>query len=311
MHGVCNKYRLSANDIVVARTGATVGHAKRIRRHPDSVFASYLVRFRLSNAVDPAFVGAVVESTAYRDFVRQHAGGSAQPNANAKVLGSFPFLLPDRRTQECVGHIFDALDDLIENNRRRIELLEQMAQAIYREWFVHFRFPGHEDATFVASPLGTLPEGWQIKRIAGIAGSERNAVTGGPFGSKLGRKDYVEAGVPVLRGANLRLHGGFDEADLVFVSNEKAEELRACLARRGDIVVTQRGTLGQVGLISDRSRFDRYLLSQSQMKITVDSAKSASEFVYAQLRSKASTDRFIAQAMTSGVPHVNLALLRG
>ncbi|MCA1705593.1 MAG: restriction endonuclease subunit S, partial [Actinobacteria bacterium] len=186
---------------------------------------------------------------------------------------NFPVSVPDMTTQHAVVGILGALDDLIENNRRRVELLEQMAQAIHQEWFVHFRFPGHEETTFVDSPLGALPEGWEIKRIAEIAGRERNAVTGGPFGSRLGRKDYVEAGVPVLRGANLRLHGGFDEADLVFVSNEKAEELRACLARRGDIVVTQRGTLGQVGYISDRCRFDRYLLSQSQMKITVDDAK--------------------------------------
>ncbi len=163
------KFALKPGDIVVARTGATVGHAKRIRHHPKSVFASYLVRFRPAPDVDPAYIGAVIESQVYKDWVLQHAGGAAQPNANAKVLGEFPFYLPDHQSQKCIGQIFDVLDDLIENNRRRIELLEQMAQAIYREWFFHFRYPGHEDATLVDSPLGPIPEGWNVRNLFDVA----------------------------------------------------------------------------------------------------------------------------------------------
>jgi type I restriction enzyme S subunit len=170
------KFALQTNDIVIARTGATVGHAKRIREHPESVFASYLVRFRLSPDVDPAFVGAVIESQAYKDYVLQHAGGAAQPNANANVLGRFPLQLPDQGAQKHVGLIFDALDDLIERNRRRIELLEQMAQAIYREWFVRFRYPGHEDDALVDSPFGTIPEGWEAKPLAAMVTLDRTTV---------------------------------------------------------------------------------------------------------------------------------------
>ena len=74
------------------------------------------------------------------------------------------------------------IDDLIENNRRRIALLEQMAQAIYREWFVHFRYPGHEDDELVDSPLGPIPAGWDVVDVsrelveATVAGS--NAAVG-------------------------------------------------------------------------------------------------------------------------------------
>ena len=64
--------------------------------------------------------------------------------------------------QDGVIRVLQSLDDSIENNRRRIELLEWMAQTIYREWFVRFRYPGHEDATFVDSPLGLIPEGWEV-----------------------------------------------------------------------------------------------------------------------------------------------------
>ncbi len=156
------KYELATDDIVIARTGATVGYAKRIREHPASVFASYLVRFRLGDEADPGFVGAVVESSDYKNWVQQNAGGAAQPNASAKVLGAYPFRLPDIETQRRVGAVLGSIADLIENNRRRVEALEEMARAIYREWFVKFRYPGHEDAQLVDSALGPIPEGWGV-----------------------------------------------------------------------------------------------------------------------------------------------------
>jgi type I restriction enzyme S subunit len=61
--------------------------------------------------------------------------------------------------------ILSAYDDLIENNQRRIRILEEMARSLYREWFVHFRFPGHEKVKMVPSPLGPIPQGWEVKRV--------------------------------------------------------------------------------------------------------------------------------------------------
>lgn len=162
------KYELATDDIVVARTGATVGYAKRIREHPDAVFASYLVRFRLGDEADPSYVGAVVESSEYKRWVQQNAGGAAQPNASAKILGAYSFRLPDIETQARAGAIFDAIADLIESNRRRVKLLGEMARAIYHEWFEAFRYPGHEDVPLVGSGLGSIPEGWTLGRIGDV-----------------------------------------------------------------------------------------------------------------------------------------------
>lgn len=159
------KYALSTDDIVVARTGATVGYAKRIRSLPKSVFASYLVRFRLKPAVAPGFVGGIVESQLYKDWVQQNAGGAAQPNASAKILGAYPIQLPDRATQDRIGSFFDAAADLIETNRRRVQVLEDMARAIYREWFVKFRYPGNGLVPLVESALGPTPEDWDVVSV--------------------------------------------------------------------------------------------------------------------------------------------------
>jgi len=156
------KFLLDEGDIVVARTGATVGYAKQIWSRPEgSTFASYLVRFRPDPAkVDPYYLGQIIQSAAFKRWVKSVAGGAAQPNANAKLLGSFDIKLPSLGIQRSAAKILMTFDDLIENNRRRIEILEEMARLLYREWFVHFRFPGHEDVEMVDSDLGPIPEGW-------------------------------------------------------------------------------------------------------------------------------------------------------
>jgi type I restriction enzyme S subunit len=94
------KLRLREGDIVIARTGATVGYAKRLhKRHPNAVFASYLVRLRLKPEVDNLMVGVFVESDAYKKYVLSHVSGAAQPNANAKVLSSCEILISPQLIQ--------------------------------------------------------------------------------------------------------------------------------------------------------------------------------------------------------------------
>jgi type I restriction enzyme S subunit len=82
---------------------------------------------------------------------------------------NFELDLPPLETQRKIASILSAYDDLIENNTRRIKILEEMAQAIYREWFVSFRFPGHEQVKMVDSPIGRVPEGWEVKALGEVA----------------------------------------------------------------------------------------------------------------------------------------------
>ena len=152
------RFALAVGDIVVARTGATVGYAKLIREPVEAVFASYLVRFRVNaEMADPAFIGRLIESHVYKAFVQSRIGGAAQPNASAPVLGSFRFVLPSKHSQSRIADILSAYDDLIENNRRRMALLEDAARQLYREWFVRLRFPGHEHTRITNG----VPEGWE------------------------------------------------------------------------------------------------------------------------------------------------------
>jgi type I restriction enzyme, S subunit len=97
------------------------------------------------------------------------SGDSAVPGLNRDAAHRKRFSVPRYEVQVQIGTMLRSLDDLIENNRRRVEVLEQMAQAIYREWFVRFRYPGHEDTALVDSALGPIPEGWAVKTIGELS----------------------------------------------------------------------------------------------------------------------------------------------
>jgi type I restriction enzyme S subunit len=95
--------------------------------------------------------------------------GATQDNLSLNKLLTFDFLVPALSIQRRIAGILSAYDDLIENSQRRIKILEEIARRLYREWFVHFRFPGHEGCTFVESPLGEIPEGWEVKKLGNLA----------------------------------------------------------------------------------------------------------------------------------------------
>ena len=80
-------------------------------------------------------------------------------------IPSLEFNVPPLPIQKRIAGILSAYDDLIDNSQRRIKILEEMARRLYREWFVHFRFPGHEGCRFVESPLGEIPKGWEVKAL--------------------------------------------------------------------------------------------------------------------------------------------------
>jgi type I restriction enzyme S subunit len=121
-----SKFQLQEGDIVVARTGATVGYAKRLhKRHPNSIFASYLVRLRVLPEVSNLMVGIFVESHEYKSYVLSRVGGAAQPNANAKVLSGVDILVPTEKLQE----YFDELVSPLMDQREILQLQNQALRA--------------------------------------------------------------------------------------------------------------------------------------------------------------------------------------
>ncbi|CAD5955313.1 Type-1 restriction enzyme EcoDI specificity protein [Planktothrix tepida] len=94
--------------------------------------------------------------------LEQYDCGAANPTLNRNHIHTIPVRFPPLPIQRKIAAILSTYDDLIENNTRRIKILEEMARSLYREWFVNFRFPGHEQVKMVDSELGLIPEGWEV-----------------------------------------------------------------------------------------------------------------------------------------------------
>jgi type I restriction enzyme S subunit len=107
--------------------------------------------------------------TTLREELKANAGGAATPIINKTAFSEIEVSVPSLPTQRRIASILSAYDELIENNQRRIRILEDMARSLYREWFVHFRYPGFESVLLVASPLGQIPQGWEVKKLGEIA----------------------------------------------------------------------------------------------------------------------------------------------
>jgi type I restriction enzyme S subunit len=151
---------------------------------------------------------------------------------------------------------------------------------------------------------------WRQSTLGDIAQAEYGLVDG-PFGSNLPASEYVSSGIPVIRGSNLSLDGPrFKEDAFVYVSEAFAQGLARSLCVPGDIIFTKKGTLGQTGIIPASSRFDKFLLSSNQMKLSVDPNKADPLFVYYFVSSPVSQEKIIQDSTVTGVPKTNLAYLR-
>lgn len=134
-------------------------------------------------------------------------------------------------------------------------------------------------------------------------GKSLSRVAMGPFGSNIKTDCFVDEGVPVLNGDNISGHL-LSEKAFRYVDEEKAYELRNSIARSGDIVITHRGTLGQVALIPEKTKFNEYVISQSQFMLTCDQSKILPEYVLFYFHTDAGSRRLLANDNTTGVPSI-------
>ena len=174
---------------------------------------------------DPFFVYYLMRTQV--DHLKSIASGAATPIINKTAFSEIEVKVPPLPTQKRIAGILSAYDELIENNQRRIRILEEMARSLYREWFVHFRYPGHEEVPLVDSPLGPIPQGWEIMRVADIAETYR--------GKSYRSADLAdEGGLPFVNLKNIDRDGGFRRSGLKRYSGVFKD---SHVVKKGDIVM--------------------------------------------------------------------------
>ncbi len=168
------------------------------------------------------------------------ATGTALPYLTVSVLERQRFLVPPLGIQRRIASILSAYDDLIENNTRRIAILEEMARRIYEEWFVRFRFPGYEQVKMVESELGLIPEGWQVTNLDAVSEYINRGLT--PKYDELA--DGIVINQKCIRGQKLSYE---------LVRRQSKPIPADKRVRYGDVLVnsTGVGTLGRVAQVLD------------------------------------------------------------
>jgi len=156
-----------ADDLILARE-APVGNVAIIPKNIKVCLGQRTVLIRPNkNKVEPNYLVYLLLGEEIQGKILSVSNGATVHHLNMKDIRNLELPeLPSLPTQRKIAGILSAYDRLIENNTRRIEILEEMARSIYREWFVKFRFPGHEQVQMVDSELGLIPEGWKLKTLA-------------------------------------------------------------------------------------------------------------------------------------------------
>ena len=322
------KQDVKRGDCFLVSEGATLGECMLWDYDYPIVLGQRIFCLRADpNILYPRYLYAYMTSRAFQDEIIGRATGTSVDGLRQTEVLKLKITLPPLTQQRRIGDILYFLDNKIELNRRMNVTLEAMAQTLFQSWFVDFdpvraKLDGRQSFAidnavaslfpdcFEDSKLGKIPKGWSVGPLRALAESGRNSIAGGPFGSKLTRTDYVDKGIPVIRGSNMTASmGWFRDCDFVYVSAEKAETLKTNMAAPGDVVFTQRGTLGQVALLPIDACHPRYVISQSQMKMTCASGVPP-EYVYLFFRQPSVIDYIIGNATSSGVPHINLSFLR-
>lgn len=181
LYGVCNysinnaperaKRILRNNDIIISTVRPNLKAYYFVKNDiPNLICSTGFAVLRAKNKIVSRFLYYLISNESFINYLSLIAKGSAYPAVDKKDFINAKINIPDLATQEKIADILSTYDDLIENNNRRIEILEQMAQEIYKEWFVRFRFPGHEKIKFING----LPEGWEVKKIKDFG----NIITG-------------------------------------------------------------------------------------------------------------------------------------
>ena len=253
---IMRKGKLKRNDLVMTTRGTVgnVGYYNSKIAFENIRINSGMVIFRVDQVeILPSFLYQYLRSKYFNKQVNALRTGAAQPQLPIRDIKCIKIQIPQIVAQEKIADILSAYDDLIDINRRRIQLLEESARLLFREWFVYFRFPrlrqgyggqvGHEEVKIVNG----VPEGWKKGNIHDIS----EVKSGYAFNSK----DWLDKGNPVIKIGNIIGDGTINLDDCSYIDQSVASKAKSFTLKKGDLLIAMTGaTIGKVGLLSENEK---------------------------------------------------------
>ena len=236
-----NRHIIQKDDILYSRRG-DVGRCAFATEHEKGWLCGtgcLRVTTNISRA-DSKFIFYQLQQPEVVGWVEKHAVGSTMLNLNTAILSNIPLVLPSMNIQHQIADILSAYDDLIENNRKQIKLLEEAAQRLYKEWFVDLRFPGHEHTKIVDG----VPEGWGKLHISDVC----DTIGGGTPSTKV--KEYYQNGsIPWVTPTDITKNNSLVLLDTATkITNEGLSNSSAKMVPPGTILMTSRASVGFFGI---------------------------------------------------------------
>ncbi len=296
------RYGLKYGDIVMCEGGEPGRCAIWKDERPRMMLQKALHRIRPRNGLDHRFLYYAFLSKGRTGELTGLFTGSTIKHLPREKLAKAEVPMPPLGTQERIAELLSAYDDLIENNRKRIALLEEAARLLYREWFVHLRFPGHEHVDVV----NDVPKGWDIRLLSDLC-QPRHGIQTGPFGSQLHQSDYSDEGVPVVMPKNMQ---GFRiETDgIARIPEELADRLGRHRMKVGDTVYGRRGDIGRRAFIGRRQ--SGWFCGTGSLRIRPDAAKIVPCYLFETLGSPQTVGFIANQAKGSTMPNLSAGALQ-
>ena len=237
-----SKYIAQKGDIIYSRVGV-VDRCSYVNDFSDGwLFSGRCLRVRVSNDIDSEFIYYALNRDIVKQFIRNIAVGATMPSINTKLLGEVPVILPPLFTQHRIASILSSLDSKIELNNKINAQLEEMAQAIFKSWFVDFE--PFKDGKFVESELGMIPEGWRVGTLDEVCD-----IVGGSTPSKSKAEYYTEQGIAWLTPKDLSVSKAkFTSKGEIDITEAGYKSTSTKLMPRGSVLYTSRAPIGYISI---------------------------------------------------------------
>lgn len=238
--GYHNEYKVFPPGVVTGRSGA-LGEVQYIKTNFWPLNTTLWVKDFKGNF--PQYVYYYLKTMNLENF----NSGAGVPTLNRNHLDTLEIKIHYYSEQQKIASILSAYDELIENNTRQIKILEEMAQLIYREWFVKFKFPGHKNVPMVESELGLIPEGWEVVKLPKICSKVIDGTHDSPKPNSHGY--YLVTGKHIINGF-------IDFSKCYLISTEDHQKvMKRSKPEKGDIIYSNIGTLGSTVLVDQDFEF--------------------------------------------------------
>lgn len=253
-HEKLKRSQIKENDMLFSIAGIYLGKISLVRAEDcpsNTNQAVAIIRFN-SSEIDLNYIYYYMTQKWFNSYVNSLTAQAAQPNINLEQIGKLKLNLPCVEIQRKISSIISYYDDLIETNNKRIKLLEQMAENLYKEWFVRFRFPNYKKTKFVKG----IPEGWRYIKVLEIT----TLKSGYAFSSE----DFSDINGDCAVAKIKDISGLFmDTNDFSYVNEEKCKNAKKFILNIGDLTIALTGaTIGKIGIVP---KFDKKIYTNQRL----------------------------------------------